>query len=97
MEQVSTVGIDWWDRLKPFRMGTKGKKVLQYFKPIPELVDEFGVLFATATEAADGWVKSLAATEGGTVTTASQSVDIIMREAGIHLANQSSGPITDFI
>ena len=63
------------------RIRTKGKKVFQYLKPIPELVDDEGVLFATATKAADGWVKSFAAIEGGTVTTAEQIVDIVLQEA----------------
>ena len=42
-EQAATVSVDWWDKLKPFRIGTKGKKVPQYFKPIPGIVDEFGM------------------------------------------------------
>ena len=69
----------------------------QYLQPIPELVDDFGMPFATATKAADGWVKSFAAIEGGTVTTAAQIVDIVLREAAINLADQFSGPITDII
>ena len=39
VEIAATVSVDWWDKLKPLRIGTKGKKVSQYFKPIPELVD----------------------------------------------------------
>ena len=97
VEQAATVSVDWWDNLKPFRIGSKGKKVPQYLKPIPEFVDEFGMPFATATKAADGWVKSFAAIEGGTVTSASQIVDIILREAATHLADQFSGPITDLV
>ena len=85
--RLATVSVDWWDKLKPLRIGTKGKEVPQYLKPIPELVDEFGMPFATAIKAADGWVKSFTAIEGGTVTTASQIVDIILREAATHLAD----------
>ena len=97
VEQASTVSIDWWDKLEPCRIGTKGKNVPQYFKPISELVDELGMPFATATKAADGWVKSFAAIEGGTVTSASQIVDIILREAATNLADQFSGPITELV
>ena len=97
IKQAATVSVDWWDKLKPLRIGTKGKKVPQYLKPIPELVDEFGMPFATATKAADGWVKSFAAIEGGTVTSASQIVDIILREAATNLADQFSGPITELV
>ena len=43
VKQAATVSVDWWDKLKPFRIGTKGKKVPQYFKPIPGIVDEFGM------------------------------------------------------
>ena len=97
IKQAATVSVDWWDKLKPLRIGTKGKKLPQYLKPIPELVDEFGMPFATATKAADGWVKSFAAIERGTVTSASQIVDIRLREAATNLANQFSGPITEFV
>ena len=79
------------------RIGTNGTKVPQYLQPIPEIVDEDGMLSATATKAADGWVKSFAAIEGGTVTTASQIVDIVLREAASNLADQFSGPITELI
>ena len=30
IEQSATVSVDWWEKLKPFRIGTKGKKVPQY-------------------------------------------------------------------
>ena len=60
-------------------------------------MDEFGNPFTTATKAADGWVKSFAAIEGGTVTSVSQIVDIILREAATRLADQISGPITDVV
>ena len=53
------MSVDWWDKLKPPRINTKGKKVPQYFKPIPELIDEFGMPFPTARHAADGWVHAL--------------------------------------
>ena len=75
------MNVDWWDKLKPLRINTKGKNVPQYLKPIPELIDKFGVPFPTAQRAADGWVKSFAAIEGGEITTASQIVDIVLREA----------------
>ena len=97
IKQAATVSVDWWDKLKPLRIGTKGNKVPQYLQTIPEFVDDFGMPFATATKAADGWVKSFAAIEGGTVTTASQIVDIILREAATNLADQFSGPITELI
>ena len=70
IEQAATVSVDWWEKFKPLRVGTKGKKVPQYLQPIPEIVDDAGMPFATATKAVDGWVKSFAAIEGGTVTTA---------------------------
>ena len=70
VKQAAVVRVDWWDKLKPLRISTKGKKVPQYLKPIPEFIDEFGAPFPTAQRAADGWVKSFAATEGGEVTTA---------------------------
>ena len=69
----------------------------QYLQPIPEIVDDDGMPFATATKAADGWVKSFAAIEGGTVTTAEQIVEIVLQEAATYLAYQYSGPITDII
>ena len=69
----------------------------QYIQPIPEIVGDDGMPFATATKAADGWVKSFAAIEGGTVTTAAQIVDIVLREAAINLSDNFSGPITDII
>ena len=69
----------------------------QYLQPIPELVDDEGVPFATATKAVDGWVKSFAAIEGGTVTTAEQIVDIVLEEAAVNLAHQYSGLITDIM
>ena len=47
------------------RINTKGKKVPQYFKPIPELIHEFGLLFPTARHAANGWVQAFAKIEGG--------------------------------
>ena len=97
VEQAATVSVDWWEKLKPLRIGTKGKKVPQYLQPIPEIVGDDGMPFATATKAADGWVKSFAAIEGGTVTTAAQIVDIVLRDAAINLADQFSGPITDII
>ena len=53
--------------------------------------------FAIAIQAADGWVKSFAAIEGGTVSTPAQIVDIVLREAAINLADHFSGPITDLI
>ena len=56
-------------QIKPLRINTKGTKLLQYLKPIPEFIDKFGVPFPTAQQAADGWVKSFAAIEGGEVTT----------------------------
>ena len=97
IEQAPTVSVDWWEKLKPLRIGTKGKKVLQYLQPIPEIIYEYGMPFATATKAADGWVKSFAVIEGGTFTTAAQIVDIVLREAANNLADQFSGPITDII
>ena len=97
INQAATVSVDWWEKLKPLRIGTKGKKVPQYFQPIPEIVDEESMRFATATKAADGWVKSFAAIEGGRVTTAAQIVDIVRREAAINLADKYSGPITDIV
>ena len=69
----------------------------QYLQPIPEIVDDDGMFFATAAKSADGWVKSFAAIEGGTVTTAEQIVEIVLQEAAIYLAHQYSGPITDII
>ena len=87
VKQAAVVSGDWWDKLKPFGINTKGKKAPQYLEPIPELIDEFGVPFPTAQRAADGWVKSFAAIEGGEVTTASQIVDIVLREAATYLAN----------
>ena len=53
--------------------------------------------FAIVIKAADGWVKSFPAIEGGTVTTAAQIVDIVLRKAATNLADQFSGPITDII
>ena len=94
MQQAAVMSIDWWDKFNPLRINTKGKTVPQYVKPIPELIDEFGMPFATATKAADGWVRSFAAIEGGTVTTAAQIVDIVLREAATNLADKFSGPIT---
>ena len=55
MDQAATVSGDWWEKLKPLWIGTKGKKVPQYLQPIPEIVDDDGMPFATATKAADGW------------------------------------------
>ena len=78
-------------------MGTQGKKVPQYLQPIPEIVDHDGTPFPTATKAADGWVKTFAAIEGGTITSAEQIIEIVLQEAAICLANQYSGPITDII
>ena len=60
VKQAAVVSVDWWDKLKPLIINTKGKNVPQYLKPIPELIDEFGVLFSTAQRAADGWVTSFA-------------------------------------
>ena len=87
IEQAATVSVDWWEKLKPLRIVTTGKKVPQYLQPIPEIVGDDGMPFATATKAADGWVKSFAAIEGGTVTTAAQIVDIVLREAAINLVD----------
>ena len=97
VKQAAVVSLDWWDKLTPLRINTKGKKVPQYLKPIPKLIDEFGVPFPTARGAADGWVKSFAAIEGGEVTTASRIVHIVLREAATHLANHYAGPVTDLI
>ena len=92
IEQAATVSVDWWEKLKPLRVGTKGKKVPQYLQPILEIVDDDGMPFATVTKAADGWVKSFAAIEGGTVTTAAQIVEIVLQEAAIHLACSRQKP-----
>ena len=64
IEQAATVSVDWWEKLTLLRIGTKGKKVPQYLQPIPEIVGDDGMPFATATKAADGWVKAFAAIEG---------------------------------
>ena len=42
-------------------------------------------------------MKSFAAIEGGEVTSASQIVDIVLREAASHFAKHYTGPITDLI
>ena len=46
VQQAAVMSIDWWDKLKPLRINTKGKKVL----------------FPTARHAADGWVQGFANT-----------------------------------
>ena len=69
----------------------------QYTKPIPEFMDEFGVLFPIARQAADGWVQAFATNEGGEVTTANQIVDIVLKEAATHFASHYTGPITELI
>jgi hypothetical protein len=89
--------VDWWEKIKPLRTGTQGKKVPQYLQPIPEIVDSDGTPFPTATKAADGWVKTFAAIEGGTVSSAEQIIEIVLQEAAICLANQYTGPVTDII
>ena len=53
--------------------------------------------FATATKAADGWANSFAVIEASTATTASQIVDIILKEAATHLADQFTALITDLV
>ena len=97
VKQAAVVSVEWWDKLKPLKINTKVNKKPQYLKPIPELIDKFGVPFPTAQQAADGWVKSFAAIEGGEVTTASQIADIVLREAATHLASHYIGPVTDLI
>ena len=82
---------------KPLIINTKEKKVPQYVKPIPELIDEFGVPFPTAQRAADGWVKSFATIEREEVTTASQIVHIVVREAAALFAKHYTGLVTDLI
>ena len=89
VKQAAIVGVDWWDKLKPLRINTKGKKAPQYVKSIPDLIDQFGEPFPIAQNAADGWVKSFAAIEGGEITTASQIVNIVLREAATHLAKHT--------
>ena len=74
------MSVDWWDRSKPLRINTKVKKVPQYFKPIPELIDEFGMPFPTARHAVDGRVQAFAKIEGGDVTTSTQIVDIVSKK-----------------
>ena len=91
------MGVDWWDKLKPLRIHTKGKKVPQYLKPIPELIDSFGVPFPTAQRAADGWEQSFATIEAGEGTTSFQIADIVLREAATHLARHYTSPIMDLI
>ena len=92
------MSIDWRDKIKPLRINTNGKHVPQYLKPIPELIDEFGMFFfPTARHAADGWVQVFATIEGGVVPTASQVADIVFKEAATHLASHHLGLITDLI
>ena len=33
VKQAAVVSVDWWDKLKPLRINTKGKKVPHYVKP----------------------------------------------------------------
>ena len=50
VKQAAVVSVDWWDKLKPLRINTKWTKVPQYLKPIPDLIDKFGVPFLTAQQ-----------------------------------------------
>ena len=88
VQQAAVMSIDWWDKLKPLRINIKGKTVTQYFKPIPEFIDSFGMPFPTVRQAAYGWVQAFAKIEGGEVTTASQVVGIVLKETATHLASQ---------
>ena len=45
VKQAAVVSVDLWDKLKPVRISNKGKIAPQYFKHIPQLIDEFGVFF----------------------------------------------------
>ena len=62
------------------------KKKPQYFKPIPELIDEFGMPHPTARQAADGWVQAFVRIEGGDITTADRIVDIVFKEGAMGAA-----------
>ena len=53
--------------------------------------------YPTARQAADGWVQAFAIIEGGEVTTATQIVDIVLREAATHFASHYAGRITELI
>ena len=53
VKQSAVVSVDWWDKSKPLRISIKGNNAPQYFKPIPEFIDKFGVLFPTAQRATD--------------------------------------------
>ena len=76
-------------QIKPIRINTKGENSIVHRRVCGT--------FPTAQRAADGWVKSFAAIEGGEVTTDSQIVDIVLREAATHFANHYTGPVTDLI
>ena len=41
VQQAAVVVVDWWDKLKPLRINTKGKNIPQYLKPTSELIDTF--------------------------------------------------------
>ena len=74
LQQAAVMSVDWWwDKLKPLRVKTKGKKVPPFLKPIPELIHEFGMPFPTAGHAADVWVQAFHKIAGGDVTTSSKS------------------------
>ena len=83
VQQAAVMSVDWWDKLKPLRINTKGKKVPQYFKPIPEVINEIGMFFPTARHAADGWVHAFVKIEGGDVTTSTQIVGISKKQQPI--------------
>ena len=87
--------MDWWKKFAPLRITSPGRKIQQYLRPIPEIMDAAGSPLPDVERIADAWVKAFAEIEGSQEVTPDTLANIVLSETVRAVTTHASGPLGD--